>query len=61
MSMATNTEQPRRDRDDRYERLVEAARYVWLGARHDWERPHLYRMVVNREALDALGDVLAEF
>jgi hypothetical protein len=44
---------------DRVERLLAAARRVWTGARPDKDHPN--RMIVNREAMDALGTVLAEY
>jgi hypothetical protein len=44
---------------DRAERLLAAARRAWTGARPDKDHPD--RMIVNREAMDALGTVLAEY
>lgn len=45
-------------RDARSERLLTAARRVWAGSRPDPEHPD--RVIVSREAMDALGAVLAD-
>ena len=42
----------------RQERLLAAARRVWEGAQPDPDQPT--RVIVSREAMDALGAVLAD-
>jgi hypothetical protein len=44
--------------DARYTALLAAARRVWAGSRPDSEHPN--RVIVSREAMDALGEVLAD-
>ncbi len=44
--------------DARADRLLTAARRVWTDAQPDPEHPH--RVIVSREAMDALGAVIAE-
>jgi hypothetical protein len=46
------------DAQARYERLLAAARRVWEGSRPDKDHPN--RMIVAREAMDALGALLAD-
>ena len=50
--------QDRRTREDRYERLLAAARRVWLAAIPDASNPR--RVTVSRDAMEALGAALVD-